>query len=212
MTNAEPVIRGRRTYLRPAERGDIPAFVRWFNDYGTTRFLGGRAPMGVALEERWFEGVLERHGTSDWFFVICRLGDERPVGNIGLHELDLTNGSAAVGITIGEPDEQGRGLGTDALEALLDFGFGRLRLERMWLDVYDFNERAMASYRKAGFQHEGVARHGAYRDGRFVDVVSMAILRYEWVARRATDGFPGPWPPATLAAPASDVDGADAAP
>jgi RimJ/RimL family protein N-acetyltransferase len=207
----EPVIRGRKTWLRPPEPADIPAFVRWFNDYGTVRYIGARAPMGTALEERWFEGMLERHGTSDWYFVICRLGSDRAIGNMGLHGVDLTNGSAAVGITIGETDEHGKGLGTDALEALLDFGFGRLRLERMWLDVYDFNGRAIASYRKAGLQREGVARHGAYRDGRFVDVVAMAILRDEWAARRATDAFPGAWPP-ERPGEVTDASGADAAP
>ncbi len=191
----EPMIRGRLTFLRAAERADIPTLVRWFNDFGTTRFLGARAPMGLALEERWFEEMLERQGKSAWFFLICRTLDGRPIGTIGLFEVDLTNGSAGIGISIGEPEELGKGLGTDALEALLDFGFGRLRLERMWLDVYDFNARALASYRKAGLRDEGVARHGAYRDGRFVDVLGMSILRDEWVARRAADGFPGPWPP-----------------
>jgi len=191
----EPVVHGRRTFLRPAERNDLPAIVRWFNDVDTTRYLGVRAPMGQALEERWYEGMLERQGSTAWFFLVCRLDDGSPIGTIGLFEVDLTNGSAGIGITLGEPADRGQGLGTDALESLLDFGFGRLRLERLWLDVYDFNERAVASYRKAGFSHEGVARHGAYRDGRFVDVIAMSILRDEWAARRAAEPFPGPWPP-----------------
>jgi len=190
----EPSIHGRLTFLRPAERDDLPAFVRWFNDHGTLRFLGMNAPMSHALEERWFEKMLEDHGTARWFFVICRLDDSRPIGTIGLFHVDLTNGSAGIGITIGEPGETDQGLGTDALEALLDFGFGRLRLERLWLDVYDFNGRAMRSYDKAGFTREGVARHGAWRDGGWVDVVQMAILWDEWAARRAAQPFPGPWP------------------
>ncbi|HEV8488454.1 MAG TPA: GNAT family protein [Candidatus Limnocylindrales bacterium] len=192
----EPVLRGRRTFLRAAERSDIPAMVPWLNDYGMSRFITTRAPMSVAQEERWFDGMLERQGTSGWFFIICRLGDDTPIGTLGLFEVDLTNGSAGIGISLGDPAITGQGLGTDALEALLDFGFGRLRLERLWLDVYDFNERAIRSYEKAGFVREGVARHGAYRDGRFVDVVAMAILRDEWAARRAAEPFPGPWPPA----------------
>lgn len=191
----EPMIRGRRTFLRAAERADVPALVPWFNDQTTMQYLNGRAPLSAAQEERWFEGMLERQGTTDWYFLICRLGDDTPIGTIGLLQVDLTNGSAGCGITIGDPSDTGQGLGTDALEALVDFGFARLRLERMWLDVYDFNERAIRSYEKAGFVREGAARHGAYRDGRFVDVVGMAILRDEWTARRAAEPFPGPWPP-----------------
>lgn len=195
----EPVLRGRRTFLRAVERTDVPALVPWFNDHATSRFLTTRAPMSVAQEERWFEGTLERQGTSAWFFLICRLGDDTPIGTIGLFDVDQTNGSAGIGISLGDPTNTGQGLGTDALETLLDFGFGRLRLERLWLDVYDFNERAIRSYEKAGLVREGVARHGAYREGRFVDVVAMSILRDEWAARRAADPFPGPWPPAEKA-------------
>lgn len=44
----EPLIHGERIWLRPSERADIPTFVRWFNDAGTTRYLLARAPMGLA--------------------------------------------------------------------------------------------------------------------------------------------------------------------
>jgi RimJ/RimL family protein N-acetyltransferase len=180
--------------LRAAEREDVPMLVAWRNDYRSGRFLTTRGPISVAFEERWFDRMTADQGGSAWFFIICRLDDGRPIGTIGLFEVDLTNGSAGIGITIVEPRDQGLGLGTDAVEALLDFGFGRLRLERMWLDAYDFNARAIRSYEKAGFVREGVARHGGYRDGVFVDLVAMAILRDEWAARRAAEPFPGPWP------------------
>jgi RimJ/RimL family protein N-acetyltransferase len=192
----EPVLHGRLTRLRPAERDDVPLLVRWFNDLATVRFLSARAPMSLAAEERWFEDMTADQGRGRWHFLICRLDDDRPIGTIGLFEIDLTNGSAGIGITIGDPADTGRGFGSDALETLLDFGFGRLRLDRLWLDAYAFNTRAIAMYERVGFVHEGVARHGAYRDGEFVDVVAMAILRDEWAARRATEPFPGAWPPA----------------
>jgi RimJ/RimL family protein N-acetyltransferase len=180
----EPVIRGRLTWLRVPERSDIPVFLRWLNDKATIRYLGSRAPISHELEDRWFDRMLERQGRDSWMFVICRLGDTASIGNCGLFMVDLRHGSAGIGITIGDAADRGRGLGTDALEALLDFGFGSLRLERMWLDVYEWNTRAMRSYEKSGFVHEGTLRHAAYRDGTFMDVVRMAILRAEWAARR----------------------------
>jgi RimJ/RimL family protein N-acetyltransferase len=186
------VLRGRLTFLRPGEREDIPLFVRWINDERTVAYLAARAPLGQAIEERWFERMIEAQGRDSWFFVICTLADERPIGDLALFELDLTNGSAGIGILIGDPADQGRGLGTDAMEVLLDFGFGELRLERMWLDVYDYNPRAIRSYEKAGFVHEGTLRHAVYRRGQHHDVHRMAILRHEWAARRAADPFPGP--------------------
>ncbi|HEV8546308.1 MAG TPA: GNAT family protein [Candidatus Limnocylindrales bacterium] len=185
-----PIIGGRLVYLRPAEREDLPLFVRWLSDARTTQYLALRSPLNQALEERWFDDLLDHHGRDRWHFVICRLEDGRPVGSLDLHALDLRNGNAGIGIVIGDPADTGRGYGSDALAALLDFGFTELRLERLWLDVYDFNERGRHIYERAGFVLEATLRHDLFRGGRFVDVHRMGILREEWSARRAGDGAP----------------------
>ena len=177
---ANPIIRGEKVYLRPAERGDIDDFLRWFNDAETMRYLGMRSPIGRAAEERWFEGMLERHGKRDYHFVVCLLEDGRAIGTVGLHEVDLEAGSAAFGISIGEKAEWDKGYGTDALNAIADFGFGALRLERLWLDVYAQNLRARRSYEKAGFSAEGTMRHALFKGGEFSDVIRMSLLRDEW--------------------------------
>jgi RimJ/RimL family protein N-acetyltransferase len=182
----EPRLAGRLTFLRPAEREDIPIFVRWLSDARTAKYLALRSPLSRALEERWFEDMLEHHGRDRWHFVICRSVDGRPVGTIGLEEVDLTNGSAAVGIAIGDPVDTSQGYGSDALTVALDFGFGELRLERVWLDVYDFNDRARHVYERLGFVHEATFRRALFRSGRHHDVHRLAILRDEWRSDRTT--------------------------
>ena len=68
------------------------------------------------------------------------------------------------------------------LRALVAFGFGMLRLERIWLDVYDINPAARRVYERVGFVHEGTLRRAVFREGRFLDVHRMAILADEWRA------------------------------
>jgi RimJ/RimL family protein N-acetyltransferase len=179
----EPQIQHGRVYLRPAERADLPQFVAWLNDWRTTRTLGLRAPLSLALEERWFDGMVERQGNTDYMFVACLLEDDRAIGSCGLHEVDLANGSAGLGIGIGGPDDRGRGLGTEILHALVGFGFDFLRLERIWLDVYETNPGARGVYERVGFVYEGTLRHAIYREGRYLDVIRMSILADEWRAR-----------------------------
>ena len=181
-THPNPVIRSERLYLRPAERADLPLFVRWFADAETTRHLALRAPFSLAMEERWFDGMVERQGRSDYHFVACLVDDGRPIGTAGLHGLDLENGKAEFGISIGERDTWNRGYGTEALKAICDFGFGALRLERIELQVYEDNARAIRSYEKAGFRHEGRLRHAHFGEGRHLDVLVMSLLRDEWAA------------------------------
>lgn len=180
---ALPTIRGDQVYLRPAERSDIDLFVRWFGDAETTRYLANRAPFSHAMEERWFESMLEQQGKRGYHFVICLLGDGRPIGTAGLHNVNYEDGHAAFGISIGEKSEWSKGYGTDALRAICDFGFGQLRLERIELDVYEPNKRARRSYDKAGFVTEGVLRHALFAHGQHHDVVRMSLLRGEWDAQ-----------------------------
>ena len=179
----EPVIAHGSVYLRAAEREDIGRFVAWLNDYRTSRTLALRAPLSIPMEEAWFERMVGDQGKGGYLFTACLLADDRPIGNVGLFDLDLVNGSAGLGIMIGEAADRGRGRGTDMLEGLVGFAFASLRLERIWLDVYDFNPGARRVYDRVGFQHEGVLRHAIFREGRFVDVHRMAILSGEWWAR-----------------------------
>lgn len=189
MTESRPsdqplrALRGERVYLRPAEREDLDRFVRWFADAETTRHLMLRAPFSLPMEEQWFERVVAEQGKSVYHFVICRLDDDEPIGTAGLHDLDFVNGNAEFGISIGEKGEWNKGYGTDALNAICDFGFGELRLARIELQVYAPNRRARRSYEKAGFVLEGTLRNRHFAEGRHEDVLIMSLLRDEWAAQ-----------------------------
>lgn len=179
---ARPLLRAERVYLRSAERGDISRFVRWLSDGDVMRNLALRTPLSMPLEEAWFDRMLEAQGKTGYHFVICLLGDGRPIGTTGLHDLDWENGSAAFGIVIGEKDEWGKGYATEALDAICDFAFGELRMERVWLHVYSENTRGIRAYERAGFRNEGTHRRARYQRGEHQDVLVMALLREEWRA------------------------------
>ena len=182
LPEARPIIRGEQVFLRASERDDLPLFVRWFNDADVLRNLAMFSPLSLAAEEGWFERMLAAQGKTDYHFVICLLADGRPIGTVGLHRIDLLNGTAEFGIAIGEKSEWNRGNGTDALRAICDFGFGSLRLERIGLEVYAGNDAARRAYEKAGFTHEGTLRRAHFARGAHHDVHVMSLLRAEWAA------------------------------
>lgn len=83
--------------------------------------------------------------------------------------------------------QPGRGIGTQAIEAVKAFAFRDLRSNRLWLDVFDDNDRARRAYLRAGFTEEGVLREAIRRpDGTYVSLVVMSILKREWSASRAS--------------------------
>jgi RimJ/RimL family protein N-acetyltransferase len=74
----------------------------------------------------------------------------------------------------------GQGLGTEATRMMLDYGFGTLNLNRIWLQVFASHVGAQRVYEKAGFRKEGVQRQQHFLEGRYEDGVLMGILRSEW--------------------------------
>lgn len=172
------MIVGQKTRLRAIEREDIPTFVRWFNDPEVRQYLEMYLPMSRAEEEGWFEAYLKDDSTR--VFGI-ETGDGNLVGNIGLRDLDWKNRNASLGIVIAEREYWGRGYGSDAVITMLAFAFHEMNLHRVYLSVFDFNERAIRCYEKCGFRHEGRAREAFFRDGRYHDSLLMAILRQEFV-------------------------------
>ena len=178
------IISSGRIFARPFEKGDAELYRRWRADAEPMRLAGWTpsAPLSLAQVEARIERLAAGEEKDFFTFLICLVADERPIGEVMLAEIDRIHGSAELGIFIGEPAEWGKGYGTDAVNAIVDFGFGELRLERIWLNVWTDNPRARRSYEKAGFVHEGTLRHDRYEGGRFTDGHVMAILRDEWRA------------------------------
>jgi RimJ/RimL family protein N-acetyltransferase len=178
------IIQSGRVFLRPFEATDAELYRRWRADARPMALAGwpDRAPMSLAQVEARIDRLGKEQGGEFITFLICLLTDDRPIGEVLLGHIDRMNGSAELGIFIGEPEEWGKGYGTDAVNALVDFGFGELRLERIWLNVWTENDRARRAYEKAGFVHEGTLRHDRYESGRHTDGQVLAILRDEWLA------------------------------
>jgi RimJ/RimL family protein N-acetyltransferase len=174
-----PMLRGKQVWLRPMEKADVRAPL---DDAELAHFAGFKSPIGGEAAEHWFENKLRPQlGQSVFQFVICPLGSREEIGTCGLRSIDKADGNAELSIFMLR-GSWGRGLGTDAVNALLDFAFGELRLERIYLHVFDYNPRAIRSYEKSGFVREALLRRSRFHRGAHHDVIVMAILRTEWDA------------------------------
>jgi RimJ/RimL family protein N-acetyltransferase len=188
-----PMLRGELVWLRASEKADFTEGGNLISDAETGHFLGVKAPIGREGGEAFAQKVAAQQGKTMYSFTICQLGEERGIGNVTLRNLDRENGSAEVAIVIAAKSLQGRGYGTDAMNCVLDFGFGELRLERIYLHVFDYNERARRSYEKSGFKTDAVLRRARFHRGVHHDVTLMSILRGDWLAlerRRAWEPMP----------------------
>jgi len=67
------------------------------------------------------------------------------------------------------------------MRVILRYAFTEVNLKRVTLNVFEFNPRAIRSYEKAGFRHEGRMRQVLNKEGRRWDMPFMGILREEWM-------------------------------
>lgn len=176
-----PMIQGEKIWLRAMEKRDLAAFSRGRNDLKLGYEAGYYFPESMTSLEQWYEKLIrERYGNDGFYFTICRQGSDEIVGFTWLWHLNYRDGNTEFSIFLAETELMGQGLGTDALNTILDFGFNNLPLERIYLEVRAGNKGAIRSYEKAGMIVEGTLRNAERYNGILVDKLSMSILRDEW--------------------------------
>ncbi len=176
-----PFLIGAKVYLRPVELADAPQFVRWLNDVEVRSNLQIHLPLNQLQEEAYIERVGDDERKI--MFGIAAREPDQLIGVTGLDTIDWKDRHARFGISLGDKTQWGKGYGTEATRLITDYAFDVLNLHRVWLHVYEFNERGRGAYARVGFVQEGVLRQAHYHDGRYWDMIAMGLLR----ADRATD-------------------------
>jgi diamine N-acetyltransferase len=172
---------GERIRFRAVEREDLPLFVAWLNDPEVLQGLLLYLPLSLQDEENWYENMMKRPVDEHPVVIEVQQADGwLPIGNCGFINIDWRCRSGEVGIFIGEKRLWNQGYGTDAMQLLMRHGFTTLNLNRIALDVYANNLRAVRCYEKVGFVHEGCKRQAIFKDGEYVDLLQMSVLRQEW--------------------------------
>jgi RimJ/RimL family protein N-acetyltransferase len=84
-------------------------------------------------------------------------------------------------------NERGKGYGKEALRLLMDWAFGEAGAHRAWLDCKDYNDRALHVYESLGMKREGLLRDTIFVDGKYENLVVLAILEPEWRELKARE-------------------------
>ena len=180
------VLTGSRIVLRRHVPENVAWFRKWYADMEIARLARYQeAPMRADEIERFFAARVV--GPDAMAMAIHERAGERLVGTCAFSQLDGENGSALYHITIGEKDAWGQGYGTEATRLMLDHAFGTLGLHRIALFVFEFNERAIRTYKRCGFVVEGRSRESIFRDGRWWDEIAMSVLESDWRRMRLDD-------------------------
>ena len=168
---------GENVYLSPRSVEDAEQYAEWLNDFETTDYTGRSGQIVTVESEREY---LENSINEEAVFAIVRLEDDKMIGSAGIESIDHLNGIGTLGIFIGDKECRNKGYGTEVVKMLLEYSFKYLNLNNIKLDLMEFNERALACYKKCGFKEYGRRRKCRFINGKYYDSIEMDILAEEF--------------------------------
>lgn len=164
-----------RLVLKLMDGEDEQEIVKWRNRKEIIDNLFTNKGITLSQHRNWFESYIKTNSRIE--FVITKKEDNKKIGTIGLSSIDCKNQKAEYGILIGEKDERGKGYAKEASFGIVKYGFEELNLQKIYLKAFSDNINAINLYIKLGFKQEGVLKREIFKNGKFKDVIIMAIFK-----------------------------------
>lgn len=163
--------------IRPIEKHELEIVQKWYNDDEVMYWGSGARPDIMYtldyLENVWYEEIFSDSCSR----MMIQTKDGLPIGLIGYNDMNMRERKCRLSIFIGEKGFWGNGYGSDAINAFTKYLFNRWNLNRIEVDTWDGNERAVKCYEKCGFKVEGRLRKARFVDGQYRDEIILGIIR-----------------------------------
>jgi [ribosomal protein S5]-alanine N-acetyltransferase len=175
-----PILVTERLALRELRDGDAAAVATGAGDKRVAKYLiQVPTPYPVSLAKRW---VIARR---EWWalgrgvtLAVTRRDEDKLLGTVSLRRY-ARDRRAELGYWLAVP-AWGDGIATEAVRAIVDFGFRELVLARIYAQVIEGNGGSIRVLEKLGMVHEGIKRQHVRKGHRLCDVVLYGLLRSEW--------------------------------
>lgn len=150
-------------------------YVNWLNDYDVFIYLESG---GNYTKEKLYDYLKEVEKKNIYFWAIHLKGNEKHIGNIKIDPINSRHNIGEYGIMMGDKLEWGKGYAYEASKRIIDFCFfeGGLNLRKMTLGVVKDNTSALRLYQKLNFKEEGHYLKHAFHNGKYCDVIRMALF------------------------------------
>lgn len=168
--------------LREIQKKDIPKINKWRNSIELMDYLG--APfryINLEVDYIWYENYMQNRKTVIRCAIVEDTNENNILGLVSLTNINFTNQTAEFHILIGDMESRGKGIGYFATKEILKHSFYNMNLNRVELGVLEYNIAALKLYEEIGFKREGLKRQAIYKNGSYVDLIIMSILKNEFV-------------------------------
>ncbi len=169
---------GKQVTLRAIEPADLELLRDMLNDPEMeNKVIGWAFPVSSQIQGAWYE---KTSMDTNNIRLVIDAGEYGAVGLVTLHDFDWKNRAASVGIKIAAAKLRSKGIGTDAIMALMRYAFDELGFHRLESTVFSNNFPSLNLFKKCGWQVEGTQRERVFKGGEFRDLNVIGILENEY--------------------------------
>lgn len=155
----------KRVLIREVSIGDLETLVNWFNDKELGKYMDEPSANYSTQEifEAYFKPDASRHN-----FVVLDKENCRRIGYCSLYNLSESH-NAEISFLIGDRSFQGKGLGYEIMEGLVELGEKKLNISSFNASVVELNFPSIRCLEKVGFHKVGVVKENHLFEGRYYD-------------------------------------------
>lgn len=170
-------LKGKNIYLRALEPEDLEFVYAIENDESIWEVSNTQTPYSRFLIRQYLENAHQDiYEAKQLRLVICKNQDFEAVGLIDLFDFDPRNNRAGVGILIQNSTNRNSGIGTEALDLLIQYAFTKLNLHQLYANIDLENEASLALFTNFGFQNIGIKKQWNLINGRYKDEALFQLI------------------------------------
>ncbi len=171
------ILENEHISLRALEPEDLEILYRWENDPSIWLLSGTLVPYSRFLLKQYLENARKDiFELKQLRLIIEENTEKRPVGAIDLFDFDPYHRRAGTGILIADPSDRGKGYAREALETLMEYCFGVLKLHQLWCNIGSGNNESMKLFTSAGFQVIGEKKEWLFNGQTFENEWMMQCI------------------------------------
>jgi len=170
--------------FRDFEERDIDFIYKCKNDEKLNSMIVAQYhPFSYEEASEWVHGCMGEHETYKFWAIATNNEEQRIVGWVSISHIDYNNKSASFhGIVIGDNDYKDGFAWIESYLFIMDYVFTELQFHRLYGENIVEHKHSIKISKALFFQHEGIQRDAAYKDGKFHDVEIYSILNIEYMS------------------------------
>ncbi len=171
-------LKGENIYLRALEPEDLEFVYAIENDESIWEISHTQTPYSRYLIRQYLENAQQDiYEAKQLRLVICYNDSMVPLGLIDLFDYDPQNSRAGIGILIQDSKDRNKGLGSEALQLLINFSFSKLQLHQLYANIGTDNQLSLQLFTKFGFQKIGIKKqwnkvNNVYKDEALFQLIN----------------------------------------